>query len=281
MEAVLDLIPPPTPAQQRAGILKSLDDLHREGMTGVKDPAHLPADMGCVCRPAERGETAGARLRAMERGGHAGLGARGARRDTGLAPAAEVAGRRRAVVLRREDLHGRQRRGAHRLDVSSDWNKNSTDVDAGNTRLSVHRPGRVPSDAAAVPPGRDPRRNPRHRRPRHRLGGGQLRAGAGRNPHPRAPAQHHPRQHSHRPRTRGHGDAAVEVRRGLSRGAGALHLVDRRHLRGKFRAGAIAAPGTPAHPSSTAAFAGEAARIIPSRRSPRATACGPRSSARR
>ena len=38
MQAVLDLIPPPSPAQQRAGILKSLDDLHREGMTGVKDP---------------------------------------------------------------------------------------------------------------------------------------------------------------------------------------------------------------------------------------------------
>ena len=37
--AVVDLIPPPTPEQQRAGILKSLDDLHREGMTAVKDPS--------------------------------------------------------------------------------------------------------------------------------------------------------------------------------------------------------------------------------------------------
>jgi predicted amidohydrolase YtcJ len=36
--AVLDLIPPPTPQQQRDGILKSIDDLHREGMTAVKDP---------------------------------------------------------------------------------------------------------------------------------------------------------------------------------------------------------------------------------------------------
>jgi hypothetical protein len=39
MDAVLDLIPPPTPQQQRDGILKSIDDLHREGITAVKDPA--------------------------------------------------------------------------------------------------------------------------------------------------------------------------------------------------------------------------------------------------
>src|ERR1700722_18379626 len=38
-DAVLDLIPPPTAQQQRAGISKSIDDLHREGMTAVKDPA--------------------------------------------------------------------------------------------------------------------------------------------------------------------------------------------------------------------------------------------------
>jgi predicted amidohydrolase YtcJ len=39
MDAVLNLLPPPTPEQQRAGILKSIDALHREGMTAVKDPA--------------------------------------------------------------------------------------------------------------------------------------------------------------------------------------------------------------------------------------------------
>lgn len=38
MDAVLALIPPPTAQQQRDGILKSIDDLHREGMTAVKDP---------------------------------------------------------------------------------------------------------------------------------------------------------------------------------------------------------------------------------------------------
>jgi hypothetical protein len=35
---VRDLIPPPTPEQRRAGILASMDIMHREGMTGVKDP---------------------------------------------------------------------------------------------------------------------------------------------------------------------------------------------------------------------------------------------------
>jgi predicted amidohydrolase YtcJ len=36
---VLALIPPPTAQQQRNGILKSIDELHREGVTAVKDPA--------------------------------------------------------------------------------------------------------------------------------------------------------------------------------------------------------------------------------------------------
>ncbi|HEX4151624.1 MAG TPA: amidohydrolase [Steroidobacteraceae bacterium] len=37
-DLVVDLIPPPSPEQRRAGILASIDLLHREGMTGVKDP---------------------------------------------------------------------------------------------------------------------------------------------------------------------------------------------------------------------------------------------------
>jgi predicted amidohydrolase YtcJ len=39
MKAVTDLMPAPTPEQRRAGILESIDLLHREGMTAVKDPA--------------------------------------------------------------------------------------------------------------------------------------------------------------------------------------------------------------------------------------------------
>lgn len=37
--AIVDLIPPPTAQQQRDAILKSIDDLHREGITAVKDPS--------------------------------------------------------------------------------------------------------------------------------------------------------------------------------------------------------------------------------------------------
>ncbi len=37
--AVVGLIPPPTAQQQRDAILKSIDDLHREGITAVKDPS--------------------------------------------------------------------------------------------------------------------------------------------------------------------------------------------------------------------------------------------------
>jgi predicted amidohydrolase YtcJ len=38
MDAVHNLIPPPTPAQWRNGVLRMVDTLHREGMTAVKDP---------------------------------------------------------------------------------------------------------------------------------------------------------------------------------------------------------------------------------------------------
>jgi predicted amidohydrolase YtcJ len=38
MQAVASLIPGPTPEQRRAGILRMIDTLHREGMTAVKDP---------------------------------------------------------------------------------------------------------------------------------------------------------------------------------------------------------------------------------------------------
>jgi predicted amidohydrolase YtcJ len=38
MDAVADLIPPPTAAQQRNAIIRSIEDLHSEGITGVKDP---------------------------------------------------------------------------------------------------------------------------------------------------------------------------------------------------------------------------------------------------
>jgi predicted amidohydrolase YtcJ len=42
MEAVVALIPPPTPEQWRNGILRIVDTLHREGMTAVKDPDIQP-----------------------------------------------------------------------------------------------------------------------------------------------------------------------------------------------------------------------------------------------
>jgi predicted amidohydrolase YtcJ len=38
MDAVRNLIPPPTPEQWRNGVLRMVDTLHREGMTAVKDP---------------------------------------------------------------------------------------------------------------------------------------------------------------------------------------------------------------------------------------------------
>jgi predicted amidohydrolase YtcJ len=43
MDAVVELIPAPTPEQWRKGILRMVDTMHREGMTAVKDPDIQPA----------------------------------------------------------------------------------------------------------------------------------------------------------------------------------------------------------------------------------------------
>ncbi len=63
----------------------------------------------------QRGQARRAHLRAVVRGHDARIRARRARADPGAAAAAALLGRWPAALLRREDLHGRQRRRPHGL----------------------------------------------------------------------------------------------------------------------------------------------------------------------
>jgi predicted amidohydrolase YtcJ len=132
MEAVLDLIPPPTPAQQRAGILKSLDDLHREGMTGVKDPLISRRIWDAYAGLLNQGKlqehvcvlwNAGATL----------ASARAALAEIRAQPRPPQSLGDGALLSCGAKIFMDGSGGARTAWMYRDWNKNSTDVDTGNT----------------------------------------------------------------------------------------------------------------------------------------------------
>jgi predicted amidohydrolase YtcJ len=132
MDAVLDLLPPPTPEEQRKGILQSFDTLHREGITAVKDP-----DIG---RPVWD-----AYLRLLHEGKltehvcvlwHAGSTLESARAalktisDLPKPPQSLGDGRLLSCGAK---IYMDGSGGARTAWMFTDWNKNSTDRDTGNT----------------------------------------------------------------------------------------------------------------------------------------------------
>ena len=115
MDAVVALIPPPTPEQWRNGILRMVDTLHREGMTAVKDPDIRTADLGRLSSTAAREETDRARLRALARRHYPRICTRSARPHPGATPAAEFFRRWQSALLRSQALYGWKRRRQDRL----------------------------------------------------------------------------------------------------------------------------------------------------------------------
>ena len=126
------------------------------------------------------------------------------------APAsAGIAGRRRAVLGRRQDVHGRQRRRAHGLDARGLEQEPPRTSDTGNKGYPATPPDAYRTD----------------RRPTfhdagihvstHAIGDRAIdwvvdtyAAGARSASRPRPPPRHHPRQHADRPRDRRDGAAA-------------------------------------------------------------------------
>ncbi len=106
MDPVLNLIPDPTPEQLRNGILRMVDTLHREGMTGVKDPDIGQPTWDAYRQLEQEKKSAGARLRAVAWRHNACIGARCRGSHPGSPPAAQFLRGWQPALLRSQALHG-------------------------------------------------------------------------------------------------------------------------------------------------------------------------------
>jgi predicted amidohydrolase YtcJ len=131
MDAVVDLIPPPTPQQQRDGILKSIDDLHSEGITAVKDP-EIGQPVWDAYRELLRADKLSEHVCVLWYAGTTLASARTAlTRIQGLPRPPQSLGDGRLLSCGAKifmDGSG----GARTAWLSREWNKNSTEIDRGN-----------------------------------------------------------------------------------------------------------------------------------------------------
>jgi predicted amidohydrolase YtcJ len=130
-DAVLDLIPPPTAEQQRAGILRSIDNLHREGMTAVKDPAIDRPVWDAYAALVQQGRLK-ERICVLWRAGDSMDSARAALEEIEAQPKppASLGDGRLLSCGAKIFLDGSG--GARTAWLYTDWNENSTGTDAGN-----------------------------------------------------------------------------------------------------------------------------------------------------
>jgi hypothetical protein len=131
MDAVVDLIPPPTPQQQRDGILKSIDDLHSEGITAVKDP-EIGQPVWDAYRELLRADKLSEHVCVLWYAGTTLASARAALTTIqGLPRPPQSLGDGRLLSCGAKifmDGSG----GARTAWLSREWNKNSTEIDRGN-----------------------------------------------------------------------------------------------------------------------------------------------------
>ncbi len=167
-------VPPLTRDQQRAGIIRIIEDFNKEGMTGAKDPGIGQAKWELYQELLEEGKLT-VRLFALWSG---------ARR---LEDSAQVLARVNANprppaslgdgvlmsggVKMFMDGSG----GARTAWMYQDWNKNFTEKDTGNAGYPTTAPEVVSADRHRAARRRRPRQHPRHRRSRDRLGRRHLR----------------------------------------------------------------------------------------------------------
>jgi predicted amidohydrolase YtcJ len=130
-DLVGDLIAPPTPEQRRAGILESIDLLHREGMTAVKDPLITRPMWDAYAELLRQG-------RLKER--VCVLWAAGSTLDSARAALGEIRAQPRPprslgdgrLLSCGAKIFMDGSGGGRTAWLYADWNKNSTGVDAGN-----------------------------------------------------------------------------------------------------------------------------------------------------
>ncbi len=132
MDAVLALLPPPSPDQQRAGILRSIDDLHREGMTAVKDPDIGPPIWDAYRALLDEGKLT-AHVCVLWHGGTTLASARQTLAAISAQPRAPESLGDGMLLSCGVKLYMDGSGGARTAWLYQDWNKNSTASDTGNT----------------------------------------------------------------------------------------------------------------------------------------------------
>jgi predicted amidohydrolase YtcJ len=131
MDAVLVLIPPPTPEQWRNGILRMVDTLHREGMTAVKDPDIEPPIWDAYRQLLEEKKLS-LHVCVLWHGGTTLESARAALARIQALPRPPDSLGDGNLLSCGAKLYMDGSGGARTGWVYKDWNKNSTGVDRGN-----------------------------------------------------------------------------------------------------------------------------------------------------
>jgi predicted amidohydrolase YtcJ len=132
MDAVLNLLPPPTAEQQRAGILKSIEILHREGMTAVKDPA-IGRPVWDAYQELLREGKLNERICVLWYAGTTLDSARAALKEIQAQPRPPASLGDGRLLSCGVKIFMDGSGGARTAWLYQDWNKNSTEVDSGNT----------------------------------------------------------------------------------------------------------------------------------------------------
>jgi predicted amidohydrolase YtcJ len=131
-DLVRNLIPPPTPEQRRAGILKSIDSLHREGMTAVKDPSIEQPTWDAYAELLKEGKLK-ERICVLWYAGTTMDSARKALREMQAYPRPPQSLGDGRLVSCGVKIFMDGSAGARTAWVYKDWHRNSVDVDTGNT----------------------------------------------------------------------------------------------------------------------------------------------------
>jgi predicted amidohydrolase YtcJ len=132
MDAVANLIPPPTPEQQRAAILQSIELLHREGMTAVKDP-DIERPVWDAYRELLREGKLTEHICVLWHAGTTLASARAALQEILAQPRPPKSLGDGRLVSCGAKIYMDGSGGARTAWVYRDWNKNSTGTDTGNT----------------------------------------------------------------------------------------------------------------------------------------------------
>jgi predicted amidohydrolase YtcJ len=131
MDAVLNLIPDPTPVQLRNGILRMVDTLHREGMTAVKDP-DIGQPTWDAYRRLEQEKKLSVHVCVLWHGGTTLASARAALARIQALPRPPNSLGDGNLLSCGAKLYMDGSGGARTAWVYQEWNKNATGVDSGN-----------------------------------------------------------------------------------------------------------------------------------------------------